>query len=345
MKRYLSKAFSIIFIMAPFFLGCAHFIDVQDRSDRILVEKLQKKSKEYEKLDDLQLALLHWQIIEALTPEDIQAEKKMLSLEAEIDKQANRHFNKGLAYYRKNFLELAQKEFLITLRYQPDHEDALSYLKERLNTDYYLKYTVKKGDSLSKIAKKFYGNPYIFFPIAYFNDLNPKAVLMPGAKLKIIKLEPMITEQLIDIKKELSVARILLKRKNFRVSLSVLKDILDYDPTNSKAASLKDTVYYTWGEMLYSQKDYLSSLKMFKMVDPDYNGVKESISKVSLRLKKQADEHYRKGVKHFIKEELVESIEEWKKALTIYPDHKDAKKYIKDTKRLLKKLDNIKDAN
>ena len=345
MKRHLSRAFFLTFILAPFFFGCAHLMGIQDRGDRILVERLQTKAKEYEKLDDLQAALLHWQIIGSITPEDIQAQKRILNLEAKIDKEAERHFNKGLVYYRKNSMELAQKEFLITLRYQPDHEDALSYLKERLNTNYYLNYTVKKGDSLSKIAKKFYGNPHLFFPIAYFNDLNPKAILIPGKKLKIIKLESMITEQLIDVEKELSIARTLLKRKNYRVSLSVLKDILDYDPTNSEAESLKDTVYYRWGEMLYSQKEYLSSLKMFNKVDPDYKGVKESISKVSLRLKKQADEHYRKGVKHFIKEELKEAIEEWEKALMIFPDHQDAKKYIEDTKRLLKKLEKIKDAN
>lgn len=345
MKRYLSRAFFLTFIMVPFFLGCADLIEVRDRDNHILTEKLQTKVKEYEKLDDLQLALFHWQIIGCLNPKDIKVEKKISNLKAKIDKEAERHFDKGLVYYKQNSLEPAQREFLITLRYQPEHKDALFYLKERSDADNYIKYTVKRGDTLSKIAKTFYRNPHLYFPIAYFNDINPEAILMPGTILKIITLEPMITEQLIDVEKELNVARDLLKRKKYNDTLPVLEKILDYDPTNPEAENLKNTAYYRWGEMLYLKKEYRSSLKMFKRVDPDYKGVKESISKVNLRLKKQADEHYRKGVKHYINEELEEAIEEWEKALTVYPAHQGAKKYIKNTKRLIKKLDKIKDTN
>ena len=331
--------------MTPLFLGCAYLKGIRDRDNHILAEKSEKKAIEYEKLDDLQLALFHWHIIGSLKPKDIKVEKKILNLKAKIEKESKRHFNKGLVHYKQNYLEMAQKEFLITLRYQPDHKDALFYLKERFNANNYTKYAVKRGDTLSKIAKTFYGNPHLFFPIAYFNDLNPEDILMPGRVLKIINLEPMITEQLIYVEKELSVARTLLKKKNYQVALSVLEDILDYDPTNSKAESLRNTTYYRWGEMLYFKKEYLTSLKMLKRVDPGYKDVNELIFKVNQKLKKLADEHYRKGVKHFINEDLHRAIKEWEEALILYPAHQDAKKYINNTKRLLKKLDKIKDTN
>lgn len=46
-------------------------------------------------------------------------------------------------------------------------------------------YIVQIGDSLSKIAQKFYGNPALFPVIAERNNINPQSILYIGARLII----------------------------------------------------------------------------------------------------------------------------------------------------------------
>jgi LysM repeat protein len=46
-------------------------------------------------------------------------------------------------------------------------------------------YTVAIGDSLSKIAQKFYGDPAKYPLIAERNNVNPQAILMIGQRLII----------------------------------------------------------------------------------------------------------------------------------------------------------------
>lgn len=55
------------------------------------------------------------------------------------------------------------------------------------NTEYYGKYTVKSGDSLSKIAKAFYGDPMKYNAIfqANTNILKDPNIIHPGQELII----------------------------------------------------------------------------------------------------------------------------------------------------------------
>jgi LysM repeat protein len=51
-------------------------------------------------------------------------------------------------------------------------------------------YTVALGDSLSKLAQRYYGDPAKFGVIAVRNNVNPQAILMVGQRLIIPAAPP-----------------------------------------------------------------------------------------------------------------------------------------------------------
>jgi hypothetical protein len=63
---------------------------------------------------------------------------------------------------------------------------------------------------------------------------------------------------------------------------------------------------------------------------------------LNLALKKEAELHYIRGVKHFLNEELQGAIREWEITLKLDPTHDKAKKNIKNARNLLEKLKKVK---
>jgi len=58
-------------------------------------------------------------------------------------------------------------------------------------------------------------------------------------------------------------------------------------------------------------------------------------------LKKQGEEHYRRGLKYFVDDDIERAIEEWERALHLDPSHKKAKKDILDAKKILEQLKEV----
>ncbi len=92
------------------------------------------------------------------------------------------------------------------------------------------------------------------------------------------------------------------------------------------------------GELLYSQRKYLAALKVFREVDPGFEGVEEAIANVEVVMRMQADVHYKRGVKYFVEDNLALAIQEWEKTLRYDPGHLKAKDYISKSRSLLEKV-------
>ena len=99
---------------------------------------------------------------------------------------------------------------------------------------------------------------------------------------------------------------------------------------------------YEKGKILLNQeKKYTESLAVFERIDPSYKDVEELISNIRSHLVELAEEHYRKGVKLFVNEELAKAIKEWEETLYLNPEHQKAKKDIQDATVLLEKLEEV----
>jgi len=308
----------------------------------LLSEQYQTKALEHEKRGELQLALYNWKIVAELYPGDRQFAEKIIDLSEAVESKSERHFKKGIASYKDGFFEAARKEFLIALRYNPGHRGSLGYLKNRLTGENYVTYEVKKGDTLKDIARIVYKDSEKDFLIAYFTDSEKEGKPIHGTALKLPVLELKPTRQLFDIEKELFRARNLLRDKDYEKVLPIARNILEYDPENKDAADLVNVSYYQIGKKASLNKEYQEALKMLNQVAPGYEGVNKAISDVNKNMKKDAEICYRKGVKHFLNEELEKAIKEWEKTLALNPEHQKVKRDIEDARCFLEKLKQTK---
>jgi len=148
-------------------------------------EKYRLKAIEDERKGELLKALLSWQVVKSLLPDNKEASKKIDGLKAQIRIEEHRHFQKGLTHFHNNSFKAARVEFLIALSYYQENEQALYYLKHKLNDDGYVLYETKEGDTFRSIAIEVYNDPDKDFLIPYFNDINKSNSLREGIMLKL----------------------------------------------------------------------------------------------------------------------------------------------------------------
>ena len=339
MKRPLKGLFVLCIIMH--LMGCAGLLRQQPVAVP-LAEQCRTRALEYEKSGELQKALLNLKIADSLSPEDEQIARKIADLETTIKSNAAGHFKQGKAYYRKGLLKKAQKEFLITLRYDPCHKYALEHLKGRPVREGFVTYKVKKGNSLEDIAFEVYKNPGMDFLVAYILGLDIEAKPDPGTLIELPVLEPQFLKQLIDVEKRLSEGRSFFKIKEYEKALASAQRVLDVEPESKEAAELKNVSCFRLGKRLALKRKYPESLEMFIQVESGYEGLEKAISDAKENIAKQAEMHYRRGVKLFLNEDLENAIVEWEETLVLDPDHQKAKRDIQDARKLLKKLEQFR---
>ncbi len=92
------------------------------------------------------------------------------------------------------------------------------------------------------------------------------------------------------------------------------------------------------GEMLTSHGKYLEALQVLLQVEQGFEGRDKAVFNVKKKLKKQAEIHYKQGVKFFVGENLEKAIAEWEKALSFNPFHPKAMNDIEKARRLLEEF-------
>jgi len=342
MKSF-STTICLIWVVLCLFTGCAGlptsirkpFI----KKETALIEQYQNKAMALEQQGDLQTALSYWQAAHCLNPKDVKFSNKIISLTDTIEKKAEEHFQKGMVYYRKKYFRNARREFLTTLRFNPNHQKAPVYLKTKLIRKSSTPYTVQKGDTLSGIALRFYKDPDKSLMIARLNDIHPTEVPVSGTTLILPILETIIARPAVNIEDELSQAKTCFKAKDYETVLTITKRILEYDSLNPDAAELRNAGYLEMGKVLFKQGKLLDSLIVLKNADPDYQGIDDEIRKVDTAIKIRVTAYYRKGIRFYLKEDLESAVKEWEKVLALDPDHRDAKNNIEKTTRILKNIE------
>jgi tetratricopeptide (TPR) repeat protein len=297
---------------------------------------------EYEEDHELQRALLYLRIENSLNPVDEQIAQRIVALKTTIHINAVAHYSQGMAYYRKGLLKKAQKEFLITLRYDPWHEDALAHLKGMQVREHLVSYKIKRGDSLKDIAAEVYKEPGMDFLVAYFMGLDIQAKPDPGSLIELPILEPQFLKLLVDVEERLAEGKSFFKAKKYEKALASAQRVLGVEPDSKEAIELKNVACFRLGKRLALKRKYPEALEMFIQVDEGYEGLEKAIADVNKDIAKQAETHYKRGVKFFLKEDLENAIAEWKETLALDPGHQKAKRDIDKAQRLLKKFERFK---
>jgi tetratricopeptide (TPR) repeat protein len=144
------------------------------------------------------------------------------------------------------------------------------------------------------------------------------------------------------IQKELLRAESLLKKKKYTKSIHLSEKILSYDKSNKTAQKIISTAHCRRINALLIRKKYDEVSKALDKSDPSDTCTKKLRVALKLSMKKEAEVHYIRGVKHFLNEELQGAINEWEITLKLDPTHDMAKKNIKKTRNLLEKLKKVK---
>jgi len=153
-------------------------------------EKYRLKGIEFEKNEELPKALFFWKVVHSFARNDQEAQERIETLEKKIQKEAEKHFQRGIEALHNNSILTARKELLIALAYNPEHRQALDYLMNELNDQEYIVYETKRGDTLRRISQEIYKDPEKEFLIAYFNNLDSKDSLKPGMSLNLPVITP-----------------------------------------------------------------------------------------------------------------------------------------------------------
>ncbi len=319
-----------------------------------LCEQYRKKAVAYEMSNELRKAIYCLNIVNKLNSGDRKTAAKLSILKKMAEETADRHCSRGVTFYMSNSYKAARKEFVTALRYDPNHKKSLDYLKNRLMGNNSIAYKVKAGDSFKTIAKTIYKNGNKGFLVAYFSGQNLKTKPIPGLTLRLPVLKEIeakektnTPETLIKVKesanfeKDLIKAKRQLKSKNYEAVLSIVLQIPKGVPEKKEAAKLANISYFNMGKELSRKNRYVESLNMYNMVDPGFKGIQAAKSSVKRKIKKEAERHYRVGVKYFINEELEKAIGAWTITLTLNPGHKMAEKNIEISQRLIEKLGKI----
>ena len=196
----MTMKYVLAFVFVSLLVGCAALqqpavrVDIAPESGedpfRIFPDTYRTRALEHEKQGELRQALFAWKIVRSFKPDDPESLEKIEHLQKRIQAVADTHFQKGLDYLNKGSPQAARKEFLLTLTCNPEHEEALVYLKTKTAEPDYTTYEIRKGDTIGDIAKRMYGDPGKDFLVAYFNDLGSNDQLKPGMVLKLPILEP-----------------------------------------------------------------------------------------------------------------------------------------------------------
>jgi tetratricopeptide (TPR) repeat protein len=305
---------------------------------RGLPEKYYMQAIESEKKNEPQKALFMWKVVLGFKPGDREASERITYLKKSIQAEADEHFGKGVEHAENNSMRAARKEFLLALSYNPEYPQALHYLKNILSEHDFILYETKKGDTLKAIAEKVYDDADKIFLIAYFNDLDESKNLKKGIKLKMPVLEPLLPAEYASPDEMLEKAQILFASEKYEEAVAIANKILEYAPANREANGVLNDSYYALGIMHSEKKEYHQALKVFNKIEKSYKDVKIIIVNLIRQVKEQANIHYKRGIRHFLAEELIEAIKEWKITLQLDPDHPNAKKEIEKTRRMLEEL-------
>ena len=289
-------------------------------------ETYRDKALAQEKRGELQAALLTWQVVARLEPQNERTPKIIKTLKRAIDNAARVHYQEGVRLYRNGDESGARREFLITLRLKPDHKWAARFLKKRLHVRPRTYYKVLRGDSFIRIATKIYRDPTKAYIIAYFNDLDPQKPLLAGKTLIMPELEAKYLLLQPNTSAVLDQAQKALEEKHYQEVLELTARIKENEPGHSKARHLADSARYQYGLSLLEKKRNLAAMEQLKKVSPSFKGRNKAIRRARNSIQNQVvAEKMKKAEADLQHKDYAGVINITEEILSLSPDHPEAK--------------------
>ncbi len=340
------------------------------------------KARTMEAQGDLPMALEFYKIAASATPRQRDTARQAIALKNRLDSMAQDLYVSAVGRFEAGDKDTARNLLLKTLRYNPEHAEAVDFLRTRFGEAVYDDYEVAAGDTLESIARKVYDNPGAEFLITKINNISLATALSPGDTLHLPKVTPALSKP---IKVELalaqpakaapataapegaapvpvegaapaevqappaedtaalvSMAKMQFNQRLYDTVVSLTDEILAYEPENADALAMRRESYYQLAHQLASQENDLQALKLLVRIPESYKETSRRMGELKAKLDKAAEPHYLAGVNSFINENLDKAVEEWEIALQINPFHAKAKSDLEKAKQLLETVSKLK---
>ncbi|RJQ77354.1 MAG: LysM peptidoglycan-binding domain-containing protein [Desulfobacteraceae bacterium] len=167
-----------------------------DKPQPKIADNYLSAGRDLEERGDLPAALEQYELALTVDPENAVARENRERLSQKLIQMADEHYQMGMKYHGQGKYGLARTEFLTALKFHPEHSEAYQMLvnrqPEKIPPDglpAYVFHVVKAGESLSIIAKQYYGDFRKFEAIAKFNNIPDATMVQPGQRIMIPKIE------------------------------------------------------------------------------------------------------------------------------------------------------------
>jgi tetratricopeptide (TPR) repeat protein len=347
-----------------------------------LAQTYLQKGQHYEDQGDLVEALKQYKLALTVDPGNREIVKKSSRLEENMHVLAKKHYQAGLKFRKKGKYYLARNEFLKALNLQPDYPEALKMLepKKHMAAKRSVEHTIQPGESLTMVAKNYYGDYKKFSIIADYNNLADATRIRVGQKIKIPEIEGvpfLIKKQKIEVQDvktpdlaipdqemkededrdelEVEEPEVVDEATNYRnlgiehfnnkeypEAVAEFNKVLNAAPDDKAAREYLYRTHFEYALVLFKNKDYLAAKKNFEASFRYNKDCQKCHDYIKRSEASYMETHYNRGLSYFGKQQLSEAVREWELVRAVDPNYKDVEKDIEKAKTLLERLENIK---
>lgn len=143
------------------------------------------------------------------------------------------------------------------------------------------------------------------------------------------------------LEEKLQLAEQYLSQEAYDSAINASEEIIGQYPDNKRARVVLNTSRYVLAKQYLQGGKPALAAELLQDADLSYKDTGQLLSLARARLRSQAEKHYRKGVNHFINEDLERAIKEWHHALELNPKHPKADQDMQNAIRLLKKYQTL----
>ena len=292
-----------------------------------------------------------------------------------LQASACRYYEAGVRLQGQGRYLQARQHFLTALRLWPEHAKALAALMERgqpSKTDYIV-HVVQHGESLSQIAARYYGDHRKFDLIAAYNRISDAATIRAGQELKVPvqtggtpekdrcagppaaalnpaeAATPAGNQPGSDPGYETDQAAIyreqgieMFEEGNYADAAVEFNKVLGLSPDDAQAASYCYQSYFRIAMKCFEDENYLGAIDGFTRSLAYERDCRQCHAYIEKSKSLYMENHYKLGMQHYSREQLLEAIQEWEKVKSIDPQYKKVDTLIVKAQTILKNLEEIK---
>lgn len=340
-----------------------------------------QQAQALEQSGDIVQASHFYKLAQTVDPQNPTTAQSLARLETKRSQLAQTYYQKGVELFAKGKYADSRQSLLTALRLEPGHTGALEKLKSRprIAAKRFIVHTVQPGDSISMIAKKYYGDPGKYAVIAQYNNLADATQIRLGQELKIPEIDgqpfnidaqsqPVKTEAAdtvplaawpseetdgdpppsIQATVENQVAGYqaagleFLGTQKYDAAIAEFDKVLSAQPHNTAVKGHLYTAHFEWGQELMREKKYIAAKGQFEKslaVDSNCQECHGLITQCDSAYK---EIHYQRGIQFFGAEKPDAAIAEWEMVRQLDPGYKQVDQYIKKAETISQKIKKLK---